>query len=137
MFQIVYISTARNMADAEIDEILATSRRNNARDGITGLLLYNGRRFLQALEGPPALVERAYERIRADPRHRAAVLLSSRSIDNRQFGGWDMACQRVDPVGDGGDGHQALVDLVDALVAKVSDANLRAQFTSYVRLRAA
>lgn len=134
MHQIVYISTAKAVADAEIDQILAQSRRNNRRDQITGLLLYNGQRFLQALEGPEALVDRAYDRIRADPRHRAAVLLSSKRIDERQFGHWEMACERAT---NGGEEHHALIDLVDRLVANVTDANLRAQFSSYVRLQTA
>ncbi|MEE2915447.1 MAG: BLUF domain-containing protein, partial [Pseudomonadota bacterium] len=68
-YQLVYISSAIGRVDG--DAVLAVSRRNNARDGITGLLYADGRRFLQVLEGERAAVERAYQRIAADPRHRA------------------------------------------------------------------
>jgi hypothetical protein len=133
MYQLVYISTAKSVEDAEIERILAQSRRNNQRDEVTGLLLYNGRRFLQALEGPSAAVYRTYERIRADERHRAAVMLSSKMVEQRQFGNWEMACERVNV----GGAQSSLIKKVDALVAGLSDPTLRAQFTSYVRLHTA
>jgi hypothetical protein len=47
-----------------IRQILETSRRNNARDGLSGLLLLGGRRFLQVLEGPKDALDQAYARIR-------------------------------------------------------------------------
>jgi hypothetical protein len=52
VFQLTYISTAKaGIGDADIEAILGVSRVNNARDGITGLLVHDGVRFLQALEG--------------------------------------------------------------------------------------
>ncbi|GGB15724.1 hypothetical protein GCM10011380_01470 [Sphingomonas metalli] len=98
MHQLLYISTAREQAGAPIDAdaILAVSRRNNVRDGVTGLLLYDGRRFLQVLEGEEADVVRVFDRISRDPRHRAIVILSRRTIEAREFGDWSMAFQRRD-----------------------------------------
>ncbi|UUR08697.1 BLUF domain-containing protein [Sphingomonas glaciei] len=91
MEQIVYISTARVMpSETMLDSILGSSRRNNARDGLTGLLVVGGRRFLQVLEGPAAECEAAYARIRADDRHFALVQLGRRTIVERSFAGWDM-----------------------------------------------
>lgn len=132
MFQIMYISSAHEVCDQEIDDILSASRRNNRRDEISGLLLYNGHRFLQVLEGPEASVKGTFDRIKLDPRHRASVLLSAKTVIDRQFGHWDMACERFTDDG----GRQALIAAVDALVAQVTDPNLRAEFTSYVRLHA-
>lgn len=91
MLQLVYISTARGAID--LPQILATSRRNNGRDGITGLLYSDGMRFLQALEGPADKVTTAFERIRVDPRHRAVVVLSRREVEAREFGPWEMAAR--------------------------------------------
>ena len=91
MLQLVYISSPSRTVAIDIASILRTSRRNNARDGITGLLYFDGNRFLQVLEGPEAAVEAAYERIRPDVRHRAPVVLSRREVDAREFGEWDMA----------------------------------------------
>jgi len=92
MQQIVYISTAmRAICGADLDNILATSRRNNAAVQVTGALLVGGQRFLQAIEGPADAVNATFDRIRADPRHNALVTLSNKSIAARQFGSWVMA----------------------------------------------
>ena len=128
MLQIVYISSAVGTVDTA--PILAASRRNNARDGLTGLLYADGRRFLQVLEGEAEAVERTLERISADPRHRAVVVLSCRDIAAREFGTWAMA-QRVV----GGDGD-AFVAQVRALIAGAAPA-VRATFDGFVQLRRA
>lgn len=126
MFQLVYISSAKDMVAAQtVADILAVSRRNNARAGITGLLVVGGRRFLQALEGPEQGVLATYARIQADPRHRACVLLSARAVSERAFGQWSMAHD--------GDGS-ALQETVAALVACIDEPNLRAQFTGFAQL---
>ena len=133
MHQLTYISTAIPvMTTAMVDETLRTSRRNNARDGITGLLIYDGKCFLQALEGDRSLVEATFERIRADPRHRASVMLSLRETPAPEFGGWDMACEKVETI----DGSTSLIDTVDALVAHVPDANTHALFSGFAKVRA-
>src|SRR3954468_23995369 len=97
MIQLCYISTARPQTGwHSVDEILATSRRNNRRADVTGLLLFNGKRFLQLLEGPEAEVKTTYDRILLDPRHFALVKLSERQIEEREFGGWDMSFERFE-----------------------------------------
>ena len=132
MYQLTYISTARpGLAEAEIDAILASSRKHNSRNGVTGILVYDGKRFLQALEGEQAAVEATYQRIRADPRHRAAVQLSLRGVEAREFGMWDMAAHRSRAKG----GDRGIIDDVDAMVASVPDANTRALFNSFARLK--
>jgi hypothetical protein len=133
LLQLTYISTARPELPPEaIDEILAASRRNNHADGITGLLLYDGYRFLQALEGEPARVHRVYERIKADPRHRALVLLTSHEVIDRSFGSWSMASQRVS-IASG----NTVAELVDSLTEDVSNPTMQALFRSFARLRSA
>ena len=57
MQQLIYISTAsKTLNDRQVSEMLARSRGNNSRTGVTGLLVYHRGRFLQALEGPVAAV---------------------------------------------------------------------------------
>jgi hypothetical protein len=131
--RLLYISTARNpLTQAEIDDILRISRRNNAAVAVTGLLVVGGRRFMQALEGPAEAVERVYQRICADPRHFAVVMLSREPVDRRMFDGWDMGYRAgADPTG------TALPDVVRSLTATIEDANLRAYFTSFADLHAA
>lgn len=131
MIRLTYISTAkRGIESAEIDAILAVSRHRNRADGITGLLLYDGVRFLQALEGEPGVVADAYARIKMDPRHRACVQLDSGVIAARAFGEWGMAWQRVDRVGAG----ETLAERVDAIVGQVADPSTRALFSSFARI---
>lgn len=130
MLQLVYISSAGVRGTDGLDAILATSRRNNARDGITGLLYADGVRFLQALEGEEAVVEAAFERIRADPRHRAVVVLSRRAVASREFGPWDMAARGHDAEGD------AFVARIERLVANAAPA-VRGTFAGLVSVRRA
>ena len=75
----------------EVGRLLAVSRRNNARDGITGALLRSEGHFAQTLEGPPDAVERAFERIRRDWRHADLVVLRREPADARLFEGCPMA----------------------------------------------
>lgn len=131
MHQLTYISTARKgLAETDIDAILAISRRNNSVANITGLLVFDGVRFLQALEGDKAAVEAAFLRIKTDPRHRAAVMLSLRETASREFGAWDMACERVSA----GRAGRTVAEMVDALVVNLPDPNTRAAFTSFARI---
>lgn len=133
MLQLVYISSARTLiCEDTCADILAESRTNNLRADISGLLVAGQRRFLQALEGPTDAVRATYARILADPRHYAYVLLGERYLDARQFGDWAMgysAGGRDAPDGAG------LVSVVEALVATLDDANLRAQFIGFAELQ--
>lgn len=131
MLQVTYISTARpELPPADIEAILDASRRNNPVAGVTGLLLYDGYRFLQALEGEAASVIRTYDRIKADPRHRAVVLLSSKEIATRSFGDWAMAAQRV-AISRG----STVSELIDSLTGEVVDPITRDLFRSFARVR--
>ena len=92
MYQLVYISAfGLNVRPADIDDILAASRLNNERDGITGMLIADGQRFLQVLEGDRQLVLDAFRRIEADDRHFGILTLSRRDLRRREFGAWEMA----------------------------------------------
>lgn len=131
MRQIVYISTAAgDVAPADLREILAASQVNNRRDGITGLLYSDGRRFLQAIEGEEPHLTRTLERIREDRRHRAIVILSDRAIDHCEFGSWAMAQREP------GDGAEAFLAQVSSLVAGASP-NVRATFEGLASVRTA
>ncbi len=130
MIQTVYISTARGDTHQERGHILLTSRRNNGRDGITGLLYDDGVRFLQVLEGDTEKVDAAFARIKGDPRHRAVVILSRRPIDKREFGDWAMAS-----LSPGVEGSEVM-HRIELLVAGASD-NVRATFESFARVRSA
>lgn len=126
--QLVYISTMRHpMIAPEYEEILRVSRRNNARDDITGLLIVGRTRFLQLLEGPPDAVTAAYARIRQDKRHFAAVVIEGREVEQRACPSWAMGYREGGDAPDEG----SLADIVARLAEPIGDANLRAQFVGF------
>ena len=74
--------------------ILSISRRNNARNGITGALVCRRDIYLQLLKGFKDLVEAAFARIVGDDRPLALHRLWSREMSARLFPDWAM---RDDP----------------------------------------
>lgn len=129
--QLIYISTARHaLLTAEPSAILAVSQRNNRRVGVTGMLMFDGLRFLQALEGDEVAVRSTFERIRADDRHRGVVALSDRRIAAREFGTWDMAFENSMT----SSAARSLVEQVEALVDNVENRNTRELFRSFARV---
>lgn len=80
-----------------IDNILARSRVNNVRDGITGALLFNAGCFAQVLEGPLPRIEAAFERIQQDERHGDVSLLTLEPIASRSFPNWSMGFVGLSP----------------------------------------
>lgn len=91
LIQLTYISSARgNITSQECNAILSVSRINNSRLGVSGALLFNSKRFLQTLEGEEHVLQALFEKISADPRHAAVVMLNKRAIEARQFGPWAM-----------------------------------------------
>lgn len=75
----------------EIEQILASSRRNNVRIGVTGALLFNQGCFAQALEGPRDAIESLFEKIVCDRRHDDVRILSFGFVETRSFPDWSMA----------------------------------------------
>ncbi len=91
-YQIMYISSASGtVTPSQCATIARLAAASNRSVDVTGLLLFNGKRFLQVLEGPKAAVERIYDRIRQDDRHCAMVKLREMTIEAREFGEWGMA----------------------------------------------
>ena len=95
VLRIVYLSAAAGEPDdADLAALLEVSRRNNARDGITGALAYHDGGFLHVLEGPEAAVAAAFARIACDPRHRRVVVCERATVGGRLFAGWSMGWSR-------------------------------------------
>lgn len=76
--------------DAEVSQILAASRRNNASSAITGGLLFSEGCFAQVLEGPADAVAQTFERIQCDSRHREVTVLEAGVVPSRYFPDWSM-----------------------------------------------
>lgn len=129
MIRLTYVSTARKPLTAvELEDVLRVSRKNNARDDVTGLLVVGGRRFLQALEGPAKTVEQVFERIEKDPRHFAVVRLSREEVQERAFGGWAMGYTAGKAVTDPA---SSLKTVVAKLIEPIEDPRVRGYFTGF------
>jgi hypothetical protein len=87
----------------ELETLLGTSRRNNRRDNITGLLLHvvatddAGGAFVQVLEGDEVDVEACYARIETDDLHSGLRVLDRGPAAGRDFADWTMRLERVHP----------------------------------------
>lgn len=91
LVRLVYTSTVTNgLSQAGIEDILKVARRNNSKHGITGLLCFNSRYFLQCLEGPRRIINETYEKIMSDERHKELVILDYKEIACREFTDWAM-----------------------------------------------
>ena len=94
---IVYVSHAtRVMGHSDLDQLLANAQYRNARDDITGCLLYCDGNFIQLIEGPPEPLTRLYASICADTRHAGIYLIVDEPIASREFSGWAMGYSSAD-----------------------------------------
>ena len=92
LIELIYTSLARVDSDvSDVQDILASSEKNNAAVSITGLLLFDGERYIQILEGMPSDVERLFDVIRDDSRHESLELIHKGGILSRSFKTWRMA----------------------------------------------
>ncbi|SDZ91096.1 BLUF domain-containing protein [Microbulbifer marinus] len=97
LIRLVYASEAafeaapvKQGVEPSVARILMQSRRNNSRENIGGVLYFGDGHFFQALEGDRNAVNRTYQRIAADPRHRNVTILSLKTVPNRLFADWSM-----------------------------------------------
>ena len=74
----------------QLSDILSESRRNNATQGITGVLLEHAGQYHQILEGEEQAVDLLLERLRSDPRHRRLKVRFSEIASTRMFDAWSM-----------------------------------------------
>ncbi len=97
MYQMVYASKETlRLSSANLVSMLEVIRENNARLGVTGMLLHQRGEFLQVLEGEAPTVRRLYERIARDPRHTGTVVLHQAFLPHREFADWSMGFRDLD-----------------------------------------
>ncbi len=91
MKMLIYFSKATRVMEAsDLEILLNQARAFNVANEISGLLLYQSRCFLQAIEGEQEAIEPLYKRIQADTRHTDLKLLYNQPIDQRCFQAWSM-----------------------------------------------
>ncbi|WP_254898851.1 BLUF domain-containing protein [Stenotrophomonas sp. NA06056] len=92
-----YVSTARAGLDVpELDALLADATAFNRMAGVTGVLMFDGSRFLQYIEGPRDGLASVQARISNARRHGSVTQLAAGPIPARWFPRWTMANRHVD-----------------------------------------
>ncbi len=89
--RLIYSSEpAQALDDHQVTAILATARRNNERNDITGMLVFDSQAFLQVIEGGREQLSKLYSALVRDPRHHRLVILGMEPVDEREFSSWQM-----------------------------------------------
>ena len=97
LYEVLYVSTlALNQPLQVVAEIAAHARPANAAMDITGLLIFDGQRFCQQLEGPQKAVLKLMERIRDDTRHVNVEVVHHGLLEARRFREFSLAFSTVE-----------------------------------------
>ena len=98
MHQLIYLSQAtRPLSAKSLRSLVEQAQQANARQYLTGALVYSNKRFIQLLEGEQAALEQAYARIRQDPRHQHLCKVAHHVIAARRFTEWPLAFRSLSP----------------------------------------
>jgi hypothetical protein len=104
LYYLIYTSTpAKILTEAELHDLLHTSRQENSRFEVTGMLICLPESYIQLIEGPKTHIEQLFHNIQQDKRHLRVTTLREAPIDNRFFPDWAMAFKRSDPTITGSD----------------------------------
>lgn len=76
----ICLSTSAALGPADVHAIIASSEKNNPARGVTGLLIYNGRNFLQMIEAEEAALLGLMAVVARDKRHSGIITMLNRSI---------------------------------------------------------
>lgn len=84
-----------DLGTQELSDQLEAARENNARLGLTGMLLYAEGSFFQVLEGPADVVDALYAKLERDQRHEQVTLIIKEPIPRRYFDDWSMGFCKI------------------------------------------
>ncbi|OII11687.1 hypothetical protein BIU97_07410 [Curtobacterium sp. MCBA15_009] len=115
MLSLIYSSLAtRHLEDDDLAALLTQSRRANAENDITGVLLFRNGYFLQLLEGPDQAVRDKMATIKHDDRHTKVSVLVEELVEERQFPEWTMGFPAEDSDVEHAPGYRTTFDDLDA-----------------------
>ncbi|WP_312236319.1 BLUF domain-containing protein [Stenotrophomonas sp.] len=96
---IAYTSVAfEGIQASDIDRILMAASSFNKVAGVTGVLMFDGTRFLQYFEGPEDGVDSVYQRVVNARSHLYLRELARGAVATRHFPRWTMASAAIEPV---------------------------------------
>jgi hypothetical protein len=114
--------------EAQLLDILTLSRRNNSRDGISGILMYHDQLFFHTLEGERTRTNKCFARILCDPRHSAISLMWEGEAESRTFASCAMGYAGPDKIGFNIDYRlKSLTDLFEGKDATLKNDDLALQ----------
>ena len=91
IYSLTYVSSVSGMYKKDIfRDIALNSHAYNSSHGITGMLLVFNETVMQFLEGPKDEVVALYDKIENDRRHKGPIVVSTRTMDAREFPHWSM-----------------------------------------------
>lgn len=89
--RIIYSSTAAQDTTYEtVLTILTHAITANKTFNITGMLVFNGKYFLQYMEGETEPLNTLFNNITLDNRHHSITLIDQSPIEQRVFSAWNM-----------------------------------------------
>lgn len=95
--RLIYASeAAASLTPDSVQALLAHARRNNRLRDITGVLAFDSRYFLQAIEGGRQPLSDLYARLVQDPRHQRLMIISFEAVLRRSFSSWTMGFAGAD-----------------------------------------
>ena len=95
---IAYTSVAfEGIQASDIDRILMAASSFNKVAGVTGVLMFDGTRFLQYFEGPEDGVDSVYQRVANARSHLHLRELARGVVATRYFPRWTMASAAIEP----------------------------------------
>ncbi|WP_306208127.1 BLUF domain-containing protein [Actinoplanes sp. RD1] len=94
--RLIYFSEERDVGVHGVLRILDEARAGNEAEGITGVLAFDRRWFLQCLEGPRDALTRKFLTIARDQRHSGVTLIAFEEAGARLFPDWTMGAMSVD-----------------------------------------
>jgi hypothetical protein len=118
--QLIYSSVlSPSTRISEVSAIIRSSRARNFSSGITGVLLFDGQRFCQCIEGETDQVNQLIEKIKRDERNvDFKVIYLNTTEDTRRFSNWRAGYPMECTLG-------VMTDVIDAPQDKVLDVLIR------------
>ena len=97
LYEALYVSTlATDSPLRAVADIAGIARTFNAAHDITGLLIFDGSRFCQQIEGPQKAILSLMDRISRDPRHTEVEIFHHGPLADRRFRSFALAFADVD-----------------------------------------
>lgn len=91
MLSLMYVSTARpGLTSQDVAAMADRAAQNNAREGVTGMLAFNSRNFMQLLEGVGDKVLGIMRHIERDDRHHDITYIRQDRREQRECPDWSM-----------------------------------------------